>query len=70
MERSAINSRLEPSLRSQGASQKARPFEKSYDVTILVTAACIAIGAIIAIYALTVSGAVDPAALATMVAFP
>ena len=70
MERSAINSRLEPLLRSQRASQKFRPFEKGYDATILVTGACVAVAAIIAIYALTVSGPVDPDAFATMVAFP
>jgi hypothetical protein len=70
MERSATNSRLEPLLRSQHALQKFHPSEKSYDVTILVTGACVAIGATIAIYALTVSGAMDPNAFANMVAFP
>jgi hypothetical protein len=70
MERSAINSRLEPLLRSQRAAVKFRPFEKTYDVTILVTWVCVSIGAIIAICAVTVSGPVDPDAFATMVAFP
>ena len=70
MERSAINSRPEPLRRQQNALQKLRPVEKTYDVTILVTWACVAIGAVIAIYALTVSGAMDPEAFATMVAFP
>jgi hypothetical protein len=70
MERSAINSGLEPMPHSQHALQKFRPSEKSHDVTILVTWACVAIGAVIAIYALTVSGAVAPDAFATMVAFP
>jgi hypothetical protein len=70
MERSAINSRPEPLRRSQNALQKLRPVEKTYDVTILVTWASVAIGAIIAIYVLTVSGAMDPHAFATMVAFP
>ena len=70
MERSAINSRLEPLLRSQRAAAKFRPLEKTHDVTILVTWVCVSIGAIIAIYAVTVSGPVDPEAFATMVAFP
>jgi hypothetical protein len=70
MQRSAINSRLEPLLCSQRAVEKFRPFEKTYDLTILVTWVCVSIGAIIAIYALTVSGPVDPEAFATMVAFP
>jgi hypothetical protein len=70
MERSAINSRPEPLLRSQRALQKFRPFEKTYDLTILVTEACVAIAAIVAIYALTASGPVDPDAFAMMAAFP
>jgi hypothetical protein len=70
MERAAINSRLEPLLCSQRAAAKIRPLEKTYDVTILVTWVCVSIGAIIAIYAVTVSGPVDPDAFATMVAFP
>jgi hypothetical protein len=43
---------------------------KNYDGTILITVACVAIGAIIAFYAAAVSGAIDPNELATMVAFP
>jgi hypothetical protein len=70
MQRSAINSRLEPLLRSQRAFQESRPSERFHDVMILVTGACIAIAAIIAIYALTVSGAAAPDAFPTMVAFP
>ncbi len=70
MERSAINSRLEPLLRSQRAFQKLRPLEKTYDLTILVAGACVIIAAIIAIYALTASGPMDPNAFTTMVAFP
>jgi hypothetical protein len=53
-----------PSLRD------SRPLEKSYDGTILITVACVAIGAVVAIYAAAVSGAIDPNELATMVAFP
>jgi hypothetical protein len=43
--------------------------ERSYD-GILITAACVFIGAMIAIYVAAVSGAVDPIDPATMVAFP
>jgi hypothetical protein len=50
--------------------KNSRPLEKSYDGTILITVACVAIGAIIAIYAAAVSGAIDPSELARMVAFP
>jgi hypothetical protein len=50
--------------------KNSRPLEKSYDATILVIAACVAIGVILAIYAAAVSGAIDPNELATMVAFP
>jgi hypothetical protein len=50
--------------------ENSRPLEKSYDGTILVTAACAAIGVVIAICAAAVSGAIDPNELATMVAFP
>jgi hypothetical protein len=50
--------------------KNSRPLEKSYDGTILVTAACAAIGVVISIYAAAVSGAIDPNELATMVAFP
>jgi hypothetical protein len=44
--------------------------EKPYDWTILATAAFIVIGALVANYAVIVSGAVEPSELATMVAFP
>jgi hypothetical protein len=70
MERSAINSRLEPLLRSQRAFQKLGPLEKTHDLTILVAGACVIIAAIIAIYALTASGPMDPNAFTTMVAVP
>jgi hypothetical protein len=50
--------------------KNSRPLEKSYDGTILITVACVAIGLIVAIYAAAVSGAIDPNELATMVAFP
>jgi hypothetical protein len=65
MERSAINSKFQPMLRTE-----PRASEKTYDMTILVTAACIAVGAVVAVYALAASGPVDPDALANMVAFP
>jgi hypothetical protein len=65
MERSAIDSEFRPMLRS-----KPRSSEKTYDMTILVTAACVAVGAVVAVYALAASGAVDPDAFANMVAFP
>jgi hypothetical protein len=50
--------------------RNSRPLEESYDGTILITGACVAIGAVVAIYAAAVSGAIDPNELATMVAFP
>jgi hypothetical protein len=50
--------------------KNSRPLEKSYDGTILITVACVAIGAVVAVYAAAVSGAIDPNELATMVAFP
>ncbi len=43
---------------------------KSYDARILFVSACIGIGAVVAIYALTVSGPMDPTMFDTMVAFP
>jgi hypothetical protein len=70
MERSALNARLEPLLRLQRALEKFRPSEKSHDMTILLAWACIAIGATIAICALTVSDPADPIDFSTMVAFP
>jgi hypothetical protein len=65
MERSALNSEFQPMLRSESCCS-----EKTYDITILVTAACVAAGAFVAIYALAASGLVDPDAFANMVAFP
>jgi hypothetical protein len=70
MERSAINARFEPLLRLQRAFEKFRPSEKSHDVTILLAWACVAIGATIAIYALTVPDPADPIDFSTMIAFP
>lgn len=63
MENSAIRSSIASPMRS-------RPAKKSRDVTILIAAACMAVGAVVAIYALTVSGPASPETLATMVAFP
>jgi hypothetical protein len=54
------------SLSSLGGSR----LEQSFDWTILATSAFIFIGAIVAIYAVTVSSGADPSELATMVAFP
>jgi hypothetical protein len=65
MEGSAVNPQFQPMLPSQ-----ARASERTHDVTILVTAACVIVGAMIAIYALAVSAPVDPETFATMVAFP
>ncbi len=70
MERSAISARLEPLLRVQRAFEKFRPSEKSHDVTILLAWACVAIGATIALYAVTVPDAADPIDFSTMVTFP
>jgi hypothetical protein len=70
MDRQAINPRLAPLLRSQRAIGKLRPAEKSHDATILITWACIAIAAIIAISTLTLSGQVDPNEFARMAAHP
>jgi hypothetical protein len=64
MERSATKAATRPLF---PADETAR---KSYDARVLFVAACIAVGAVIAIYALTVSGPVDPAMFNTMVAFP
>jgi rhamnose utilization protein RhaD (predicted bifunctional aldolase and dehydrogenase) len=65
MDRSAINSEFQPMLRAEPRSS-----EKSYDMTILVTAACVAVGAVVAICALASSGPVDPDTFVNMVAFP
>jgi hypothetical protein len=64
MERSATKAAIRPLFPS---GQTAR---KSYDVRVLFVAACIAIGAVIAVYAVTVSGPMDPAMFGSMVAFP
>jgi hypothetical protein len=62
---SAVDRRLDP----QHSFESTHP-EKSYDVTILPTVVGVAIGAIIAIYALAVSIAVTPNEFGMMVAFP
>jgi len=64
MKNSAVNSDIESVVRASRAPRK------TYDSTILTSAAIIAVGAVVAIYALTVSGPVEPDAFATMVAFP
>jgi hypothetical protein len=64
MERSATKAAIRPLFPSGQAARK------SYDARVLFIAACIAIGAVIAVYALTVSGPIDPAAFGSMVAFP
>jgi hypothetical protein len=70
MQRPAINPRLAPLLRSQRALGKFRPAEKSQDATKLLTWACVAIAAIIAIGTLTLSSQVHRTDFATMVARP
>jgi hypothetical protein len=52
------------------SSGDSRSLEKSYDWTIIATAAFIVIGALVANYAVIVSDAVEPNELAAMVAFP
>jgi hypothetical protein len=64
MERSATKAAIRPLFPSGQAVRK------SYDARVLFIAACIAIGAVIAVYALTVSGPMDPAMFGSMVAFP
>jgi hypothetical protein len=64
MERSATKAAIRPLFPS---GQTAR---KSYDARILFISACIAIGAVIAVYALSVSSPVDPAMFGSTVAFP
>ena len=64
MERSATKAAVRPLF---PAGQAVR---KSYDVRVLFIAACITFGAALAIYALSVSGPIDPAMFGTMVAFP
>jgi hypothetical protein len=64
MERSATKAAIRPLFPSGQAATK------SYDTRVLFVAACIAVGAVIAVYALTVSCPMDPATFGTMVAFP
>jgi uncharacterized membrane protein len=64
MERSATKPAVRPLFPAGHAARK------SYDARVMFVSACIAIGAVIAVYALTVSGPVDPAMFGTMVAFP
>jgi hypothetical protein len=64
MERSATKAATRPLFPTGKAARK------SYDVRVLFVAACIGLGAVVAIYALTVSGPMDPAMFGTMVAFP
>lgn len=64
MGRSATKAAIRPLF---PAGQAAR---KSYDTRVLFVAACIAIGAVFAVCALSVSGPVDPAMFSSMVAFP
>ena len=64
MERSATKAAIRPPFAS------GRTAGKSYDARVLFVAACIAVGAVFAVYALTVSGPIDPAMFGTMAAFP
>jgi hypothetical protein len=64
MERSATKAAIRPLFPPGEAARK------SYDARVLFVSACIAIGAVIAVYALSVSGPVDPAMFGGMVAFP
>jgi hypothetical protein len=64
MERSATKAAIRPLFPSGKAARK------SYDARVFFIAACIAIGAVFAVYALTVSGPIGPAMFGTMVAFP
>jgi uncharacterized membrane protein len=57
MERSATKTATRPLFPAR------QTIRKSYDARVLSVFACIAIGAVLAIYALTVSGPVDPAVL-------
>ena len=70
MQPPAINPRLAPLLRSQRALGKLRPTGKSHDATKLITWACVAIAAIIALGTLTLSSQVHPTDFAIMVAHP
>ena len=62
MERSATNPAMRPPFPTAA--------RKSHDARVLFIAASIAVGAAVAIYALTVSGPVDPTVFDSMVAFP
>jgi hypothetical protein len=64
MERSATKAAVRPLFPERQAARK------SYDARVLFVSACIGIATVIAIYALTVSGPVDPTVFDTMVAFP
>jgi hypothetical protein len=64
MERSATKAAIRPLFPTGRAARK------SYGARVLFVAACIATGAVFAVYALTVSGPIDPAMFGTMVAFP
>jgi hypothetical protein len=64
MERSATKAAIRPLYPSGQAARK------SYDARVLFVAACIAIAAVFAVYALSASGPVDPAMFGSMVAFP
>lgn len=54
----------------QNSFEKTPRFGKPNDKALLLTLACIAIGTVIAIYALAVHRPVDPNELATLVAYP
>jgi hypothetical protein len=49
---------------------KSCSVEQAYDPTRLPTFACLIAGAILALFAVALSGPIDPKLLATMVAFP
>jgi hypothetical protein len=57
-----------PDLKS--TREGALPFRRLHDPTFIPTAACIGIGALIALFALMVSGPVGPDDLTRMVAYP
>ena len=64
MERSATKTAIRPLFPSKQVASK------SYDARILFVSACVAIGVVIAIYALMTSAPMDPTMFGTMVAFP
>ena len=55
---------------SQRTVSSGLPLQKSYDVRILVAAAIVAIGVVVAIGALAVHHGVSPADIGLMTAFP